>query len=97
MPSENCAEFGRFFYHIGIQPGNEPGLFQHRNENGRREQPFFRIFPPGQGFHARDLAGQCTHHRLVVHFDVTLFQGFVKISKYIGPVRQLLAHGFVIH
>ena len=74
-----------FLQHIGVQPVDQPGLFQHRDEGGRGQEPHLRIHPPGQGFQTAQFACQGADHRLVVHLDPVVLQGLLQVLSHIVP------------
>ena len=56
-------------------------FFQNMNKQRRRHQAVYRILPAGKGFHSAQLAGQGTHHRLIIDMNPSVPDGLIKILQ----------------
>ena len=70
-------------------------VFQNSDKDGRAEDAFFRVDPPGQGFIAANLAGQAADLHLVVRLDPALVQGLLEVSQDIVAIDVLFPDAFV--
>ena len=70
-----------FFQHIGIQPVNLPGLFQHRDEGGRGKDSRLGVHPSGQGLQTAQIPCKGTDHRLIIHLDPVVFQCLLQVLE----------------
>ena len=56
-------------------------FFQNMNKQCRRHQAVYRILPAGKCFHSAQLAGQGTHHRLIIDMNPSFSDGLIKILQ----------------
>ena len=77
--------------HIAVQLMDAPGLLQHGDKGVRGQEAAFGIDPARQGLKAAKLPGDGADDGLVVNLYPAVFEGAVKVVKYILP--QSLFHG----
>lgn len=84
--------FGDAFDDIAVELVDEPGLLQHGDEDGGREQAVVGRLPARQCLEPADLAAECVDDGLVVHLDVTVRERTVEILAHVVLEVMQAAH-----